>query len=59
MSVGLDRGSEPLILIAFHCGAAPWRLHVFVLCLVKLFATGSSVAGMQVTLVLLVTYDPY
>jgi len=44
--MGLDRGSEPLILIAFHCGAAPWKLHVFVLCLVKLFATGSAVVGM-------------
>lgn len=46
MSVGSDRGSEPLILIAFHCGAAPWKLLVFVLCLVELFATGSAVVGM-------------
>jgi len=28
VSVGLDRGSEPLILIAFHCGAAPWKLRL-------------------------------
>jgi hypothetical protein len=45
--VGLDRGSEPLILKAFHCGAATGKLHVFVLCLVNLFATGSAVAGMK------------